>query len=385
MDEEKMMILKMLEEGKINSKEAMLLLQALGEDKKTKRGESFEEKIEQLNRWGEDFGEKIGSIGESIGEKAASLAERFIEKFLSGTGIKLFDISPFNGMVRELSTTKSWANIPEGLSIDVNGLNGKIELRVYGGDELRAQLNWGVRSDFYTEVDGDLTGIKIVDMLNSEKDPYFSVGYDKDMTKYLNIILWLPHKDYKKVHLRTSNGKICIEKLTCLELTAESSNGRIEVVDARSDEVKCKTSNAKVSLDTLYASSVLVMKSNGKIECTSSEIGDVNFITSNGSIGLVSLKMMQKRNGRIELTNSNGSISLGILDGDDRAYEIGLSTCNGRVTVALGNINYSGKNSFKYKSKDYELAQSSVNIKAISSNGSISVYRETPCEKKVVI
>lgn len=433
MDEEKMAILKMLEEGKITSEEALLLLEALEGEQKQNRSSNagkikfekadingdeegnederddendeentikdkvndeikkwknmdndFEEKMEQLSRLGEEIGEKmgklgeelgerIGNLGESIGEKAASLAERFVEKFFNNPMGK-----PAG---HELSVTKTWNNIPDGLNLEVDGINGKIELYTYDGTEMKVELKWGIKSnakaDVRVEPNGDsLPGIKVGNRLDSLEKPYFSIGYDATVVKYLSVVIWLPDKDYNQINLNTSNGKICVTKLTCKNLDAKSSNGKIEVLNTASDEVRCITSNAKVLLESLHAPYIFVKTSNGKIECINSELGDISFTTSNGGITVDNLRVIENQSRKIELITSNGSINVSLNEVDGMAYDITLTTSNGHGTIHLKDINYSGKNNFRYKSENYGVAPVNVSLKALTSNGSINVYKE---------
>lgn len=430
MDDEKMAILKMLEEGKITSEEALLLLEALeGEHKQSQqkdqekeddeedgdeneikyriddeikkwknlkwksRDNDFEDKMEQLSKLGEkmgklgedlgklgeDLGEKMGLLGESIGEKAASFAEKFVEKFFNSS------FGRPNG--QELSAVKTWNNIPDGLNIDVNGINGKIEFNVYDGEEMKVELKWGIKPGSKVNVKVDqnvdsLPGLKIVNSLNSMDKPYFSIGYDADIVNFLTVILWLPAKNYNRINLNTSNGKIYISRLACSGVEAKSSNGKIEILNSSSKELRCITSNAKVLLENVYADSVFVKTSNGKVESLNSELGDISFITSNSSISIDHLRIIESPNRKIELITSNGSINFGFNEIDSAAYDIILSTSNGHVNVHLKvadhltDVKHITKNNFKYKSENYGQAPVNLAFKFLTSNGSINIYGE---------
>ena len=130
MQQERRMILRMLEEGKITAEEAEALLIALGDGEGSTESEPQEDPWVRVEKMGEDFASKV--------EVAVERFSRSLEHNVSDKLTKLPKILakfPFWAL-RKARSSRRWCGPVAGdvISIDLSNVNGP--LRLQGWSEL---------------------------------------------------------------------------------------------------------------------------------------------------------------------------------------------------------------------------------------------------------
>jgi DUF4097 and DUF4098 domain-containing protein YvlB len=113
-------------------------------------------------------------------------------------------------------------------------------------------------------------------------------------------------RDARIVAARTSNGNVLVDGAPGGDLTAHSSNGRIEIRGAEG-YVTATTSNARITVEESEGIGEL-RTSNGPITAEVPAVrGDVTVTSSNGRI---TLRLAEGLNARVVATTSNGRVSV---------------------------------------------------------------------------
>lgn len=198
-------------------------------------------------------------------------------------------------------------------------------------------------------VDRSTSGKIEIDYYESEKDP-IEVTTSADKVVLENEYKWYEHlfdfwswmvkDEYMDVHLYlpegvdytldmdSSNGDISFSNLNNLaDITADSSNGTIRVIDVTVEKVDIQSSNGSMTLTNVIADSFKVDSSNGRITVTNitATLGSVSLDTSNGAINCTGITA-----DTLYATTSNGSIDI-LQNGSEDDFFIDMSTSNGTV------------------------------------------------------
>lgn len=228
MQEERMMILEMLKEGKITSEEALKLMDALEdepifEEKESKREKDFKSAFDAL----EDIGSDI--------EGALSKMFDGLKDFNPQFGFK----SNYESITTNLDMDISDMESP---SLNFRGVNDSITIRPIEGNTLFIKVTCHYRT-----------------VLLSANEPYFDFTREGNTIvfnpKYKNNIsiklnISLPEKHYDEITLKTSNGKIDLRDINSRTIVCKTSNGKIIFSGRdfeRTEEIKLVTSNASIS------------------------------------------------------------------------------------------------------------------------------------------
>lgn len=414
MKEEKMMILSMLEEGKITSEEAIKLMEALDEVEIPRNNSDFtnkkddfilNEKKEQKSKFNtlEDLGSEIGNV---LGDMGSEIGNVLGDMFngLKGMGSSFGFKTNYETITTNLDLDLSDIENP---NLDFKAVNGSIKLRPTDGDKLLIKVICQYKNGLFLPnelfFNFSTIGNKIV----------FSPKYNSNISIKLDVLL--PEKNYGEIVLNSTNGKIDIDDLSlnileCMTTNASidilnvnaqkidlsTKNGRIECRDSNSNimtlyttnsniflmniestEIQAKTSNAKISINDINAESIICKTSNSSIEAMDIACDTVYLTTSNGRITCDDIDLSRVKH--IQLIASNGSISSDIHSINREIY-LDLETSMGNINLELPNLIYKtnkqinlGLKKIEAHSVNYDENKDHLKFVASTSNGSIKI------------
>ena len=403
MKEEKMMILAMLEEGKITSEEAIKLLEALDqkedfyqEDTSSKSDEYTSE--EEKNIFQDTF-DNLEDIGSDIGNVLYDIFDG-LKDFSSSFGFK----NNYETITTDLEMDLDSMENP---SLDLKAINGDINLRPTNKNVLlvkvvcqykKGLLNENETYFDFTNIDGKIT---------------FTPKYNSNISITLDVSI--PEKFYNEIRLNTTNGKIYIKDLNSrsaqcitsnssveieggntdlIDLTSKNgkieikdinskniqtytTNADIEITNTNSETIDAKTGNGKIILKDIKSVDITCKTSNSIIELSSIDSQSIYLMTSNGKIILNDIDTANAKN--INLITSNGSIVSDILDLSKEAI-FDLETSMGNINLDIAELIYTtnkqvnlGLKKIVAHSINYDLNKDHLNFVASTSNASIKI------------
>ena len=156
-----------------------------------------------------------------------------------------------------------------------------------------------------------------------------------------------------------------------LNLDLLSSNGGIYLADINGTTVNAETSNGPLTFDGVYVNNLTAHTSNGRVEGTL-EAANTVITTSNGRI---TLTIPNTKTGDYDLSTSNGAIDLHVSNPTQAGYNLDASTSNGNINLNLPNLNYSvdQKTAKQAKTIGFDSKTIQVTIRTATSNGSIDI------------
>lgn len=344
MKEERLLILSMLEEGKITVEEATQLLEALEEKGESNYSSSSKSKDKEQR---DDKNKKFTHMTfEEIGLDIGNAISNMIDSLKDIGGSFGFNI---NSETVTLDFEEDLSAI-ENPILDLKAVNGYINLNTWQKDhfsiKLTAQYKNGLINEhtefykFYTE------GDRLV----------FAPTLSKDISIKLDV--FIPNKKYKEIILNTTNGKIQINDINFVKLNCITTNGSINANKIAGEEVYLSTRNGRIEALDISSEVIDLSTSNGRIVCNH---GDINKATN------------------VKLSTSNGSITSNINDLVKGAY-FDLDTSMGSVTLDLPNMvsinkdqGFSGNRRIIAHNSNYDESGDNLRYNASTSNGSIKI------------
>ena len=453
MEDEKMMILHMLEQDKISIDEASMLIEALDkaesteleengffskikeednpsvkvditkkkdvksqtwerdlENRMKKLGKKIESKFDKdftdkVEKKGQEFGEKMSELGENIAEGTSSLTDRILDMVENavdkGSFINIFGSHETIAEKHE----KDISNIssPE---LVFQGVNGKILLKTWKEDKIHVDAFCQVKKKDLNQ------GTPIYSIYEEDNKIIFKPSYTHNLGAKLEIKI--PEKEYAKIHLITTNGriqasdidldqficnttnstvslaniksseinidtkngKIILENIKSTNLVLGTSNGVIELQDINCSDIKATTKNSKIIFDDVVTDAVLAKTSNGHINMNNCDTKIFDTETSNGKINFYDLNT--ERLSALYMKTSNSSIEANFKN-LNKMFRIDAKTSMGQIDVVLPNLVYDenyqkhlGTKKILAHSAEYN-EKSGVKVIALTSNGSIQI------------
>lgn len=379
--EEKILILKMLEEGKITSEEALKLLDSLekrhdeikheerstSENKLNDAINKFSKKAEEFaERVGPDFITKIENVSMDFADAAVNFADNMVNFFSNG----------FSNTDIYKNVSKNFSfpiNNPENLNIKIKTQNLAITVDTSDNSEVYINMKLNLLEET-TDIDKYITA--------TSEDNMIIINTDFPNKVWGKLEIKLP-KNIENFEIETSNSKCIIDDIKALSLCCNTSNGKIELSDSSFKKLQAATNNGKIILSHCQASCAFLDTSNSSIEIENSSFDKLNSGTTNGNIYLSRFYSINLVEAIYELKTTNGKITIAFPKDNKSAYKINANT-------TLGNINISGlessyvidrndanmKSMASILSSSYHDADNKVSIEASTTNASINIINE---------
>lgn len=385
MKEEKMMILSMLEEGKITSEVAIRLIEALEDGEIPKFHE--EDEIDQNYDY-EKSTIPNTPIFNGLEDLGSDISSALTNMF---NGFKDMNYSfGFRGNSETISEDFDLDLDFEDPSLDLNAVNGSIILNQIDGNKLRIRALCQYKMGFFRQ-----NNESFYNFIVEENRVIFKPKYNNNISVTLEVSL--PRKHYNEVLLNSSNGRITVKGLdshTLICTTTNSSldianvnsqninlttkNGRIECKDLDSDTIKAYTKNSNILFLDVNSPDIDIKTTNARIEIDNINTETIICKTSNDSIKVHNTDINKIRD--IKLITSNGSISSDFHQTDRDVY-LDLETSMGSIKMKNTNLIYKvnkhvdlGLKKIIAHSLNFDENKDHLKIVASTSNGSIKVY-----------
>jgi DUF4097 and DUF4098 domain-containing protein YvlB len=396
-NEERMFILKMLEDGKISSEEAAKLMEALDGGNRQTAGESaranarnanFQDEVfrmrERIHEWKKDFKnnynqkdfdrmvDEFSTKAEKLGKNVANTTFGVVDKVIDFVG-SFVDTNAFNIFGSYTAVDKSFeAEAVEGMDIEIEGVNAPIVIKKHADNKVLIKST--VKSPL-NNADSILVfnnaGNKVSLRLN--KIGNISVAHE----------IFVPALRLGTVKLETTNGRIYAEDSLSQVFDVTTRNAHIELMGVNSDKLSINTKNAKIQIGYVIGRTIDINTNNSVIDIKHIKAESVNAVTMNGKILVENVQSHENAEQvNLQLKTTNGDIKVNMNDMENMGYKVKAQTTNGGVNLLIPEMTYNNVNrqgmggSFvEAVSTNYENAGKKVNIQAETFNGYIEVVK----------
>ena len=357
--EEKMMILKMLQEGRINADEAAKLIEALESKKEPPYGHKgfnipkppprnyydevakvreridewrrelaknynqndFDKMVEELSTKAEKFGKNVATAAFGIADKVADFVGSIID-----TGA----FRVFGNCVTEEQEFEAAA--AEGMNINLQATNGQITVKKHEEDKILIKAK--IRTPQENAKDA---------LAFSNENGSVAVKLAKPDTFNLSISydVLLPAVRFNQVTLETKNSKIYVEDVVSEEFVGVTKNAAIDLTGINSSRIAAKTKNAKVTANYIIGKDVNIGTTNAQVEIKNLKAVKLSTVTTNGKILLDNVQNYDDENvAELSLRTTNANIKANMNDSENKGYRIKAQTSNGGINLLVPDLLY---------------------------------------------
>lgn len=396
--EEKLLILKMLEEKKITSDEAAKLLAALDDEPKQETAENYKRnqkyngfaeeaaKVkDRVNEWKKEFKNNYNQAdfdnmiddfagkAEKFGKNVASTTFGIVDKVIDYVG-SFVDTNSFNIFGNLQTVQKNYEVYPvEGANLEITGFNGSVTIKKHL--DPKVVIISRIKSP---APDGE----GIVAFNNDPANISVKVN-SSAMNVSVSYEVFIPETKFKSIKIENSNGKIYIEDSLSEELTAITKNAHIELMGSNSDKVSVNTRNGRVQMSYIIGGKIDINTTNAVIDVKHIKAQDISAVTMNGRITVENAQnSAADTDMNMYLKTTNGGIKVNMNDMDGRVYKVKAHASNGSINLLIPEIVYHNVNrqgiggSFvEAESKDYTAGLNKVNITCETMNGQVEIVK----------
>lgn len=282
-EDERRLILRMLQDGKITEDEAIALLESLKTSKKAGFGDEFSQ-----------FAEKIARSAQDLGRKS--------HDFLSGLDLESINVSPkkfTSSMDQSKSLDISDLNFPS-LKLDLKSTD--LSIKTWDKDAIQVDANLEydkkdikTKTDFFDiEIDNQIISIKAEDIMD-------------DLDYHMDLSINLPQKSLNKIDLKTVNSKVTMTNILGESLNIESTNGQVLLDGLEAVSVDITSTNGKIQVDNIIADYTKISSTNGKITVDHISGKNVDLTSTQGHISISNIEEPMET---VDIDSSMGNISI---------------------------------------------------------------------------
>lgn len=372
--DEILMILKMVQDGKISNEDAAKLIEAI-EGKKGTGGNEYENREKKKSGDKTSFEAKMENMAEGLENMVSDVVDSTQKAFRNFPEIN------FGNWFNQVEKRHFSYKATEGMKIDITTKNGSVNVYPSDDDKISAVFMISTKRD--ADVDEIMKSITI-----EHSNEILAVNAS-GVEGGVSIELRIPMINYGGIVFRTKNGSLRCGPVKTADLELVTKNGGLKIEAATSPTIKAITKNGsvacnscvsdKVSLNTtngsigVYDSKCTLLDlntTNGGIKCISSQSDNIDANTSNASIRMESFEPRGK-NGIMNLKTSNGNIRIQFPKDTGIKFNAHAGL-HGKVVVSHPcsinkDMEYAGQ------TEGYENAEKKMNITARTNLGRIEI------------
>lgn len=397
MKDERIIILQMLEKGKISVEEAAALLDALGsdgteeEEQDAPDSEQTGRRPESGDRW-EETKERIDSslkqLRETLREKTPTSEElnAFVCKVQQGVAQVIDELpdvmnrllhwefrSGFTGRTMEERFSGTFEE-GQQIAIRIHSADGPIRFSASEDGTYRVRVVNQVRAD--DDVSARALSLQTVHWRELESG--FELTVDDHRKVRSQIHVSLPVGPLYTIQVTSSNGSIVWDKLSAETIRLATQDGSVKVSDTKATTVEARTEDGAVWLHKVEADEVQAASNDGavrfrgfarRLRCSTEDGAVRAVLTAPSSTGPEADELYW------ELSSADGSIAATVPTRDDYGYRLNLQTGDGSVSVSLPGINTTttGTGVFTGHTADYEQKRVRAILSMRTEDGAIRV------------
>lgn len=341
MQNERKRILTMLENGTISMEEALTLLEAMekkqpstdngstqtaeskftGEDANQDNAKDFTGQSKGKDPSMDDFIEDIRKDFVTVGDRFMQFMQTTVER------MKGFDFdTPFGGSSTFHHTIVKQADGLDEILIDVD--HGSVSIQATENPEIRAEFT--VKSfNGRSEEDAKKEFLdKLIFLKDEGKLRYLS---DLKLSQ-VNVDLFIPKQDYRKISARLLNGTLHVRDIAVERISAKTSNGKVDVDRIDFKEAELEAGNGSIRLNDSTGETLEAETINGRVY-VSGKLKDVEAKSLNGHVVVTTTDEAAQK---IDAKTVSGSVEIYIPS--DAPLRGEISTNMGRLDLQLNDV-----------------------------------------------
>ncbi len=332
----------------------------------------------------DDFADDLGRKFEAFARDFEPKFQKFTEKVAEKTAMVADKISKSMQPTEPSPTRQEGRSQAGGSAFSARNKQEKtIELKVSPGNNelIISCLNAPVMLKGYN---GDKISATVMCVPKHDRaridfsvlgSKYF-LDYDDDDFEKVAVDAFIPETLFNSINVSNYNGSINISTLSSGFITAYGSNGNVDINNIHAKNIKVECENGKeMRLDGIYCENAHIENYNGNLTANRMDVSNLKMTCFNGYFNMNVSQFDRYNDYSWILETSNQKLNVNLPTLPDVGYYIKAKTSLGNVKLGLTGMNYIANNPgmVEAKSIEFDTAQRKVRISMETSNASLVV------------
>lgn len=412
MSQERMKILRMLEEGKITAADASKLLEGLQDassrpsasqgqgmqshnfassststsntastmnnrqNTNTRHPEENKAKQQDVKQWGEDLGRKFDTFLKDVEPKLQSFASNVAEKATKTADKMSRSLQeamkpPATSPVSPNYNTRSTSSYREKhfdetvlsthAELNLSGFNGTMLVKGYNGDKISAKIIYDPKGSNEPEI-----------MILGDK---YILHYDASQYNMVAVEAFVPEFLFDTVFIQQKTGNIVVSNMKVANVELKTGNGRVEVEDVESQRMQVLIDSGEIRMKNVQSKFGKLNNYAGDIHAHNADIEQLEINTTNGNILLSNTFFNFADNYTWIVSASNGQLVTNLPSSPTLGYHIKGRTALGSIQMGLSNMQTVSSSDVQIESMSYRFEEMDRKMKLSleTSNGPLVI------------
>jgi len=366
---EKMMILDMLQKGKITADEAAKLLGTVEDSPQSPAphhepprsndnrpspppsgsGIDFDELGRKFATFAKTMEPKIQKATEVVAEKTVFYADK-LARSLENSGASVAasahrppSPAPAPGAAEGTEKTIE-LTVGDGYNeLSLSGLNGLVQIKGYNGDKISARIHYKSK-------------IRNPSIELMQLGSKYYLNYDEDSFDFVAIDAYVPSHKFKVINI---NGM----------------NGQMDISDLQADSIKCESGNGRLAIKGITANTAIFEHCNGAVDAGEIDAEKLSLTSFNGPVTLYTSAFRQFDEYLWNVETSNAKLTLNVPTLPNLGYHIRAHDTLGSIRVGLTGMEFMTNDPgfVEAQSAGFNTLGKKVRLSLETSNAALSV------------
>ena len=247
--------------------------------------------------------------------------------------------------------------------LSITGINGAVLIKGYNGDKISAKVT-------YTPICADSSIPEFIVLGNK-----FVLSYNESDFSKVSVDAFVPEALFSSIKVTCTNGTVNISSIDTNVIEIENVNGLTELSNVVTEQLKCDTTNGNQRMANITAKSVISECFNASVLASNVDAGDLRIAVLNGGLDLDVARFARYEDYLWELECNNGKLNLLLPSQPDAAYHVSARAALAHVKIGLTGLNFTKNENdvAEAKSHNFDLVRKKVRLKLEASNAPITV------------
>ncbi|MCL2702475.1 MAG: DUF4097 domain-containing protein [Defluviitaleaceae bacterium] len=249
-----------------------------------------------------------------------------------------------------------------GSELILDGLNGQMLLKGYNGDKITAKV-------FYTAKRGN----PVIDLVALGNKYY--LNYDENEFESVSVDAYIPESMFSSVRITNTMGPLVISTVNAADARFENQNGDIEISGFAAKNLLVETNNGNMRLSGITAERAAIDGFNGAIQAADIDASQMKMTTFNGGITMQVPGFNRHSEYTWGIEANNGKMNMILPSSVDIGYHVRATAALSEVRLGLTGLSYISNNrsSAEAQSVNFDQAAKKVKLMLETSNAPIIV------------
>jgi len=203
---------------------------------------------------------------------------------------------------------------------------------------------------------------------------YF-LNYDDDDFDKVSIDAYVPESLFNVITINTINGLLDVSTLIADTITLNNSNGKTKLQSLDADFLKTECNNGRLNIEIVKAKNARIENFNGAIDVLDIDSANLKLTSVNGGI-VINMSQFAAFDDYIwDVDSSNSKLTLNLPTYPDLGYYVKAHTSLGQIRIGLTNLNYiyNSSSHIEAKSINFDDCSKKVKLALETSNAQLQI------------